>query len=210
MKSRIICMPLGALITLALMTLFGGCASTDIPLAESPPLYSQEKIQAADHWDNIANAVALRIQKTLEDRPDLVNRPVYVQPPNSRPFSRALYSLLTTRLVSKGMQVSGQPDPESLFLGYDMQLIHYKSGRRDWTPGLATLGLAIANVVGAGYSVAPDHEIIINFQMIHNNRYVMHLSQVCYINAADWALYGDSPLTDSKADHVRRVPLVNR
>ncbi|MDR2076157.1 MAG: hypothetical protein LBP61_04390 [Desulfovibrio sp.] len=210
MKPRIICKSLGALIVLALMALFGGCASRDIPLSASPPLYSQDKIQAADHWDNIADSVALRIQKTLEDRPDLVNRPVYVQPPNSRPFSRALYSLLTTRLVSKGMQVSGQPEPESLLLEYDLQLIRYERERRTWTPGLASLGLALASVAGVGYGTASEHELVLNFHLIHNNRYVMHLSQIFYINDQDRDLYANVPLADGKADQLRRVPLVSR
>jgi hypothetical protein len=203
-------MPLGALIILALMTLLGGCASMDIPLSEAPPLYSQEKIRAADHWDNIADSVALRIQKTLEERPDLVHRPLYVQLPNSRPFSRALYKLLTTRLVSKGMQVSGRVEPDSLLLEYDLQLIRYKGSRENWMPGLASLGLALANAAGAGYGIASDHEIIINFRMIHNNRHVMHLSRIFYINDQDWALYADANPADGKADNSRRVPLVSR
>jgi hypothetical protein len=210
MKPRIICISLGALIILAVMTLFGGCASMDIPLSESPPLYSQEKIQAADHWDNIADRVALRIQKTLEDRPDLINRPILVQPPGSRPFSRALYKLITTRLVSKGMQVSAQPEPESILLEYDLQLIRYAGSRLDWTPGPAALGPLLANAVGAGYGTASEHELLVNFRLIHNNRHVMHLTSIFYINDDDWALYADTPLSDGKAGQSRRVPLVGR
>jgi hypothetical protein len=210
MKPRIICRSLGVLVILALGTLFGGCASRDIPLSESPPLYSQEKIQAADHWDNIADRVALRIQKTLEERPDLVNRPIHVRPSGSRPFSRALHSLITTRLVSKGMQVSGAPDPESLLLEYDLQLIRYEAGRRSWMPSLASLGLALADIAGAGYGTASQHELLVNFHMIHNGRYVMHLTHIFYINDGDWPLYADAPLADGRADRTRRVPLVSR
>ena len=61
---RYIIFLLGALIMLAASIFLGGCASTEIPLAATPPLYSQEKLQAADHWDNIANTVAMRIQKS--------------------------------------------------------------------------------------------------------------------------------------------------
>ncbi|MDR2160895.1 MAG: hypothetical protein LBO77_01980 [Desulfovibrio sp.] len=211
MKSRTICLRLCALIVLAMSVVLGACASLDVPLAKAPPLYSQEKIQAADHWDNIADAVARRVQKTLEDRPDLVNRPIYVRPPvNDRQFSRAFHRLLSSRLVSKGMQVSGQYEPDAMQLEYEVQIIQFAGGRRQWLPGFASLGLGLLNAFGAGYSLAPCQEIIINTRILHNNRYAMHLSHVAYINEDDQSLYGNSLSQDSLAGVTRRVPLVAR
>ena len=195
---------------LAVSIFLGGCASTEIPLAATPPLYSQEKLQAADHWDNVANTVAMRIQKSLEDRPDLVNKPVYIVLPNSRPFSQAFQSLLTTRLVSKGMQVSEVREADSLILEYDVQMLIYESSRRDWIPSLAAMGIGLADMVTGKYTSASDHEIIINSHISHNGRYVMHLSSINYINDADWGMYVSPQSFDPSAERTRNVPFTNR
>ena len=201
---------LGILVMLAVSIFLAGCASTEIPLAETPPLYAQQKVQAVDHWDNVANTVAMRIQKSLEDRPDLVNKPIYVVLPNSRPFSMAFHKLLLTRLVSKGMQVSEARESDSLVLDYDVQMILYESNRRDWLPSLAAMGIGIADMVTGGYTSASEHEIIINSHIAYQNRYVMHLSSIHYINDDDWGLYVSPQSFDPAADSTRNVPLTNR
>lgn len=210
MRLYSLCIQLGVLIIFAISVFLGGCASTEIPLAETPPLYSQQKIQAADHWDNVANTVAMRIQKSMEDRPDLVNKPVYVVLPNSRPFSMAFHSLLLTRLVSKGMQVSETREADSLILEYDVQMILYESSRRDWIPSLAAMGIGVADMFSGKYTSTSDHEIIINSRIVYHNRYVMHLSSIHYINDADFALYVSPQSFDPAADTSRNVRFVNR
>lgn len=209
MKKSLLLFRLLALMMLAMSVFLGGCAPS-IPLAANPPLYPQEKLQAADHWDNVANEVAMRIQKSLEDRPDLVNKPIYVQLPNSRPFSIAFYNLLKTRLVSKGMQVSDRPEMDSILLEYSVQTILYEGSRTDWLPSLAGMGIGIANAFAGQYSTTSDHEIIINASMVHNNRYVMHVSHIHYINDDDWALYMDPNSFDVNADTSRQIRLVKQ
>ena len=209
MRLYFLCIQLGVLIIFAISVFLGGCASTEIPLAETPPLYSQQKIQAADHWDNVANTVAMRIQKSMEDRPDLVNKPVYVVLPNTRPFSMAFHSLLLTRLVSKGMQVSDKPEPDSLMLNYNVQTVLHESGA-SWTPSLASMGIGVVNLVTGSYTSRSDHEIIVNTSMLYKNRYVMHLSIVCYIDDDEWPMYISPESFDPSGARSRTVRLVDR
>jgi|GEM_PF-1977578 hypothetical protein len=168
-----------------------GCTQTTIPLPTAPPLYRQDKVQSADHWDTVANSVANRVQQTLEDRPDLIARPLYVQPPNNGVFVNTFASLLRSRLVSKGMQVSEKPEPDSLFINFNAQLVLHDESRGDSGISIAGLGVALGNVFTGGSTSPSDHELVINTAMVSNNRYVMSLSQVCYINDADWMLYFD-------------------
>lgn len=168
-----------------------GCSQTTIPLAAAPPLFEQYKLQSADHWHTVAEGVASRVQKTLEDRPDLIGKPVYVAVPNDGVFIRAFGSMLRSRLVSKGMQVSEFQESDSLVLNYSVQTVLHDSGRGDYGLGLSSLGIAIASPFVGGYTTTSDHEVIINTSMVHRNRYAMSLSQVCYIHDADWRLYFD-------------------
>jgi hypothetical protein len=185
-----------------------GC-STNRPLAENPPLYEQGKLEAVDHWDNIANTVAERVRKSLEERRDLINKPIYVQPPNERPFSLAFHNLLRTRLVSKGMQVSNQREADSLLLNYNVQTVLHPSSA-SWTPSLAGMGIGVINLVTGSYGSRSDHEIIINSNMLHKNRYVMHLSTVCYISDDEWPMYISPESSDPNGGQTRTVRLVDR
>lgn len=193
---------------LALAGLLTGC-STSRPLATHPPLYTQEKLQAVDHWDNVANAVAMRVQKTLEDRRDLINKPIYVQPPNDRPFSQAFYNLLRTRLVSKGMQVSDKREADSLVLSYNVQIVLHES-RASWAPSLRGMGIGIVNLVTGQFTTRSKHEIIVNTSMVYKNRYAMHLSTVYYIDDDEWHMYISPESFDPNGGRTRTVRLVDR
>lgn len=187
----------------AMVILLGGlwgCAQTTIPLATAPPLYEQYKLQSADHWDTVAEGVATRIQKTLEDRPDLIGKPLYITPPNNGIFTRTFASLLRSRLVSKGMQVSEFSEPDALVIQYNAQTVLHDSGRGDYGIGLANLGITAVGAFVGGYTSTSDHEVVINTYMVHRNRYVMSLSQVCYIHDKDWNLYFDPAMLRRKTE----------
>ncbi len=210
MKRLRIYFGLGFVTLLSVSIFFAGCTSTRIPVAERPPLYSQEKIQAVDHWDNIAIYVAERVQKTYEDRKDLVGRPIYIQPPNDRPFTKAFSSLLHTQLVSRGMQVSKEMEPDSVRLSYNLQLVNFDPSRTGWLPSLADVGLGVVNMVTGLYTTHSDQELIVNSSMVEGNRYAMHISKIYYINDDDWALYFNPVLGDEASESSRTVHLKNR
>ena len=186
-----------------------GCAGTDKPLASSPPLHSQDKLRAVDHWDNLADTVAKRVQKTLEDRPDLMAKSLYIQPPNDRPFSVAFYKLLHTRLLTKGMQVAEKPEPCGLVIEYDVQTVRHDSGG-SWTPSLAGVGMGLAGLVTGDFGTPSRNEIVLNTRMVHQNRYVMHLSQLAYIDDDEWAMYAGPESGDPQNTSTRKVRIVAR
>lgn len=210
MKPHFVFVRLGMLILLAMIMFLSGCASTEIPLASTPPLYSQEKLQSVDHWDNVADRVAMRVQKTLEDRRDLVNKPIYVKPPNDRPFSLAFYELLRTRLVSKGMQVSAKPEPGGMILDYDVLVVVHNSSRREWLPGLSNLGIGVANLFTGEYTSASKHEIVINARILDGNRFAMHVSHIHYIDDDEWQMYFSPESMDPLSQGTRNVHITNR
>lgn len=182
-----------------------GCVQTTIPLATAPPLYEQYKLQSADHWDTVAEGVASRVQKTLEDRPDLIGKPLYIAPPNDGIFTRTFASLLRSRLVSKGMQVSELHEADAITINYNVQMVLHDSGRGDYGVGLANLGIAVGGVFTGGYTTTSDHEVVINTYMVHRNRYAMSLSQVCYIHDKDWDLYFDPGMLRRKTESADSV-----
>ena len=180
-------------LTLLASGLATGCASTQttLPMAQAPEQFQQYKVQSADHWDTVANEVVDRVRKTQEDRPDLITLPIYIAPPNDGIFVRAFASFLRSRMVTKGMQVAEYPEADALILNYNVQIVSHDSSRGDLGIGVAALGMAVVGTFTGGHTTPSDHEIIINTTLVHRNRYAMSLSQVCYINDADWELYLD-------------------
>lgn len=193
MKKALPLIQLGLALILAFSFFLAGCTSTRVPVATRPPLYSQQKIVAVDHWDNIAIEVAERVRKVLLDRPDLIARPLYVRGPEGRAFTEVFTGLLHTELVSRGMQVSQTPEPGAVFLEYSVQLVNFDGSRTGFMPSVASLGIGAVNMVTGRYTTPSDREVVVTSRITHNNRYVMHLSNYYYINDDDWQLYLSNP-----------------
>ena len=165
---------LTALAVLTLAVFFAGCtARSKVPEPEDPIAYYQLRAQAADHWREIAEDVAIKVQKALLERNDLIDKSIYVIPPPSRPFMAAFHQFLKTEMVSRGMQVSEQREIDTPVLKYDVLAIAFAPSR-----------MGVKRPSGAS-----DHEIVVNARFGYNNRYVRHLSYIRYINDDDWRLY---------------------
>jgi hypothetical protein len=135
------------LVTLFSLLILAGCTHRPIPVAASYPATAQRKMQAAYHWDVLANDVAQRIKKTLEltfpnatVKPSLVVKPKKAQ--QDIPFGKAFSTLLRTKLVQQGSVVmtdAAQYDNNTLSVEYDMQVVHHKDRRLTYLPpGLMT------------------------------------------------------------------------
>ncbi len=181
---------LALLTMLALAVFFAGC-SRSVPQPVNPTVYTQERVQAADHWRNVAEETAKYVVHTLEERRDLLTRPIFIQPPNGRPFSVALHDLLKSEMVSLAMQVSEKQEPGGLRLEYDVQTVVHDSSR-------------------SGTWLAGQQEIVVNVRMALNNRYVMHRSYLHYINEADWPLYAGPESQDPDAARTRTLRVIKR
>jgi hypothetical protein len=177
---------------LMLIAFLAGCARSSIPVPQKPVAYTQEKAQAADHWRDIAVDVADKIRDALVERTDLTTKPLYVTPPDSRPFMAAFHQVVKSALVSRAIQVSERREPDSAQVEYDVVTVKFAPSRR------------------SSASSASDHEVIINVRMAYGNRYVVHRSYIRYINDADWMQYlGPETLTPS-AGKSRVIRVTNR
>lgn len=201
---------LALLTMLALIVFLAGCSRSHVPVPGKPTAFRQEKAQAVEHWRDIAVDVAERIRNALVERDDLLTKPLYITPPNSRPFMLAFHELLTTELVSRAIQVAQAREADSVLVEYDVTTVLFHSSRfnRGVYSHLVDMGLAIGNVFsGAGGS---DHEIVVNVRMSHNNRYVTHLSYIRYINDKDWPLYISPDSMGPGGGESRAIRVTNR
>ncbi len=189
----------------------GGCGfyRSQVPVATTYPAEGQHKMQSAGHWQVLAVDVADRIEKALNDRDDLATIPLYVRSPGSRPFAVGFYRLLTSELVSRGVQVALNKEENIVNVDYDVYVVHHSprfqrppigsftaiaggvavaralTAMTDWIP--VAIGAGVLADLGAGAIARPsDKEVVITTSMSHNNRYVVHTSSVYYINDPDW------------------------
>jgi hypothetical protein len=131
-----------AIITLSILA---GCTHRPLPVATSYPATAQRKMQAAHHWDVLADDVAKRLKKTLDITfPNAVVKPSLVihstQDKEKSSFGKAFANLLNTKLVQQGLVVLSDLDyGDNLVVEYDMQVIHHKDRRLTYLPpGLFT------------------------------------------------------------------------
>lgn len=95
-------------LALALVSVMAGCAApryADVPAPTRFENSKQQKLQAAEHWQSIADHFARQLAGDLAGK--LNGRLVYVpQPGGEQPFVDGFRELLITALVSQGVPVS--------------------------------------------------------------------------------------------------------
>jgi len=201
---------------LACATLLAGCEAyrSQVPVPVTHKADWQFKMQSAGHWQVLAGDVADRILKAIGDRDDLLMKPLYVQPPNSRPFAMGFYKLLTSELVSRGMQVSLNRERDVVDVEFDvLSILHSSRAQRppigtftsiaagisvaraldsmaEWIPAAIGAGV-LADFASGAITGVSNHEMLISVSMSYNNRYVVHTSSVYYINDPDFEQYVD-------------------
>lgn len=183
----------------------------------------QQKMQAAHHWEVLANDIANQINRELIDRDYLVT-PVYVRhtcglpdgcgPGETFAFDEGFNDLLVSQLVRFGVPTQAAMEEGGLVVDYKVQVLYHQTTRYQWPqPGVITaltagilvfrnapgevLALATAAAVDAARatSVINGHyEVIITTSIVDNNRYIMRSSNIYYINDADfWHYQQNSP-----------------
>jgi hypothetical protein len=208
----------GATIAGALM--MAGCAApySEAPLATNFPTTSQEKLQAAAHWDAVATDLAKEILTAL---PTPLTGNLYVSARQESPFTQAMKEQLTTAMVRSGYPVAKQPEG-AIGVEIDTQVVEFSEGRSQnkW------IGLPTALVTGAwavrtlstevtakttaaatvtagaiGYDVynwfkaqsasgpTPQTEIVVSVSVSDENRYLARATHVYYVADSDRALY---------------------
>lgn len=181
----------------------------------------QEKMQAAHHWEILAEDVANQINNELIDRGYLVT-PVYVRTDCDRPagcsegdpppFYEGFNDLLVTQLVHYGVPTRVEPEENALVVDYKVQVVYHASPVYQWPypgaitaltagvvvfrhapPDLLALALAGAMDMARTTTVVNGHyEVIITTSIVDENKYVMRSSNIYYINDADFWHYQQS------------------
>ena len=194
-----------------LVFLLAGCNS-QLPVATTYPMTGQKKMQAAEHWNILAADVAERIAKAVDDRVELRLLAIDVGTDQTSPFHDVFKELLKSQLVFRGLQVA-EKEENQLEVKYKVQLVKHGARFQRPPPGLLTAigaGIAVARdhlTVKSIYAAAPlglladvavgnltmhsDHEVVITTELVWKNRYVMHASDIYYINDPDFREYGE-------------------
>jgi hypothetical protein len=194
-----------------------GC--TRIPQPVTYDYSEQQKMQAAHHWDVLANDVASQINTTLLQN-NYSSAPVFVrmtcgtentpcQPAETTQFNEGFRDLLITQLVHYGVPTSANEDPKAITVNYKVQVVYHRDKRTAARPpGVLTAlttavsvlrwsSIDVQAVATAGFmdlassytDDAGQYEIIITTSMISKNKYLFRTSGIYYINDLDFWHY---------------------
>jgi hypothetical protein len=131
-----------------------GCY-TQTPKPATYEYSTQQKMQAAHHWDLLAEDVAGQVRMILT-KVGYLSQPVFVEPGcnapvrpchphNETPFEEGFYELLLTQLVNYGINVTTKRDG-ALIVANKVQVLYHRENRitRTARPGIMTAVSAVA------------------------------------------------------------------
>ena len=198
--------------------LLGGCTAS-IPEPVNFPYSQQQKIQASQHWQVLADDLANRINNELI-LTDHINSAVYIKsacneksnPCNSNQkssFNEAFNDLLITSMVNYGIPTRDNKKKGTLEIGYKVQVVHHTAKRiRTLQPGILTavsaaivvlrdaptelLFLAtgaMADIANTNLTFNGQYEVIITTSIVDKDKYLFRASDIYYINDKDFWQY---------------------
>lgn len=201
-----------------ILCLLYGCSSR-IPEPVTFPYSQQQKMQASQHWQVLAEDLANRINNQLIIT-DNSNKSVFVKqtcgdeatpcgPAETSSFNEAFRDLLITNLVGFGIPTKTQKDEETVEILYKVQLVRHMADRvRTFQPGLlTTLSAAVvvfrnapaelitiaagaaADVANTSITNSQHYEIIITTSLVNGGKYLFRASDIYYINDKDFWHY---------------------
>lgn len=120
------------LLPLIIIALLSACSSYNakyqVPVPKDQAKSYQLKLQAAQHWDLLANDIAKQSLAALTDK-KLEATPISIGEQKSQSsFSKALNEFVVTRLVNQGAIVKKVPD-NKLVMEYDIQVLRFDDNR---------------------------------------------------------------------------------
>lgn len=188
-------------------TLLAGCFTTNTsqaPIATTYPISEQHKMQAAHHWDVLAQHQAEMLVNKLG------NKPLYIKPSDeATPFNTAFDTLLTSQLVTAGATVKTTSSMAAT-ISYKVQVVEHKDREgirapkgtytalaagiavatvpfNNWTePALALLPAAgAADLFSGNITSETSEEVVITTQVIEGTQVTYSNSSIYYINPGD-------------------------
>lgn len=166
-----------------------GCAQRYIPLATPFPTTTQPRMQAAHHWDVLAENVADRLKDTLDRifTNAVVKPPIYIRytkDEEETEFGRIYYSFLRTELSRKGLTILTNNDRNTLILDYSAHILHHAER---------------ANIPSSAQDETGT-EVVINTTVTYGTQHIFDDTQMFYITTEDEDQYRRSG---------KRFPVVN-
>ena len=137
------------------------CSCSNVPKSASYRVTTQQKMQAAHHWDVLADDVAkdvkLALQKEKEKDPTLCDKQIYVEPHKGSLFGKVFDTLLITQLSNQKIGLT-KKESNSLKLKYGTQKVKHRSKRHTSPlyPGEALLLTALGHGVYKAFSANSD------------------------------------------------------
>ncbi len=214
-----------------LSMILSGCLRSPLPTGYA---YStQQKMQAANHWEVLANDVANQINKELIDR-EYLTTPVYVRHSCGRPdacgkgetyaFDEGFNDLLVTELVTFGVPTRAAIEEDTLVVDYKVQVLNHRAVRYpNPPPGVMTalaMGITVfrnapieiiamltagaVDATLANVTSSGHYEVIITTSIVDENRYIMRSSNIYYINDVDfWQYQQAAPAAELELTSLR-------
>lgn len=205
------------LIAATVIPLLVGCSQ--IPKPATYKYSYQQKMQAAHHWEVLAQQVA---DSVATEYVGIVDRGVYVEP-STGTFGTAFSEMLKTELVRRRIALSGNAESAAV-LSFDVQIVRHRAKWPHRTarqnPGIWTaasfLGRYAAHIgrntiIPAGVALelldgtwagVSEHEVVITTSLEKDGAYVMRRSDMYYVNDADAAQYALRRNGDTKTMEV--------
>jgi len=182
-------------------------ACTQVPYPVSYPFAKQEKMQAAQHWDVLAIDLAEQIKVARNKNSNVRHIPVFIQPVDQTPFGKIFHSMLTSRLIQHGVPVSPYEN-DALHLEYEARILQHSKRVIKHPPLLySAVGLGVTvsrnvdsddlwdlafpiGIIADGLRSASaggelNEEVIISLALKHNDTFIIHRSDIYYINKSD-------------------------
>ena len=155
-----------------------GCATCDVPSAISFSPSEQRKMEAAGHWDVLAEYQAALIIDSLNDK----GKPVYIEETAPEPgaFSRAYPNMLRGHLVQKGQTVITEPIFGGVIASYNAQVLRH--GDCEYIP---------TGSGGFTHTKTGAVEVIITTQVLEGKLVLMSDTESFWFNPGDTDHYLD-------------------
>ena len=214
------------LTTFIVLNIFWGCSpkekvvnpypvSSELSSAGDVNLDAQKKMQSMQHWSVLAEEVASRIERLLENRVVERRFPIYVAPSGLTSFEKNFYELLLTKLVKKNLPVTGQTQ-DAMVLSFEIGVVRHASSALEadnsvlssLAPGVYVKKTEQADknksqkdlndkfrvpavvINSERYKQSfPRTEIMITSSLRLKEQYIMRDSSIYYINEKEVALY---------------------
>jgi hypothetical protein len=204
-------------ISVLLLVLFlFGCSQ--VPQPSTYGYSKQKKMQAAHHWQILAEDVADQVKTGLYGTDFGYDIPIYISHGDGTPFDYVFHSLLTSEFLNRKIHVSTKKQGsiemkvDAKILTHNSREVHYPAHK--WTAlaiGVNVLRAAyrsslehvIAAAIPAGIVAdaafasnageIPSNEVIISTSLDYNDKVIIHNVDIYYINEPDWWHYDNNP-----------------